>query len=242
MQNETRYISSNAAEYIPVGALRNGVRILLLGAPGVGKGTQAKELQKLWRIPHISTGDLLRAHVVQGSSLGKLAREIMARGELIPDSLIAQMMDNRLQEPDTFNGYILDGFPRTLDQAIWLDSRVTGVGPGPSMIAIEIRMDLEQLRHRITGRRNCPVCHTIYNLFANPPKRAGYCDKDGAPLAQRTDDTTKVFEERIQIYRRSTAPVVEQYRVMGRFAAVKGDRPIEEITAEIVAAVDRLND
>jgi adenylate kinase len=242
MQNESQYISSNAAESIPAGMLRNGVRILLLGAPGVGKGTQAKELEKLWGVPHISTGDLLRAHVIQGSSLGQLAREIMARGELIPDSLIAQMMDNRLQEPDTFNGFILDGFPRTLNQAFWLDSRVIAVGPGPSMTVIEIRMDYAQLRHRITGRRNCPVCHTTYNLFANLPKRRGYCDFDGAPLAQRTDDEEGVFEERIQIYRRSTAPVVEQYRVMGRFAAVNGDRPKEEITAEIVAAVDRLND
>jgi len=240
MHIESQYSYVTAVESNPAVGLRAAVRIILLGAPGVGKGTQAKGLEKLWGIPHISTGDLLRAHVVQGSSLGQLAREIMARGELIPDSLVAQMVAVRLQESDTFNGYILDGFPRTLNQAVWLDAHLATLGHGPSMIVIGFRMDDEQLRHRVTGRRNCPVCQTIYNVHLNPPHRGGYCDLDGAPLVQRNDDTQKVFEERMRIYRESTAPVVEHYRALGRFTDINGGQPIEEIAHQIVAAVDRL--
>jgi adenylate kinase len=241
MYNENQY--SYTAGEIQTGPsvyLRTPVRMLLLGAPGVGKGTQAKELKKLWGIPHISTGDLLRAHVTQGSSLGLIAREFMARGELIPDSLVAQMVASRLEEPDTFNGYILDGFPRTLSQAMWLDGRLDRLGHGAGMVVVGIRMDERQLRHRITGRRNCPVCQTIYNVYAKPPNRDGYCDMDGAALVQRADDSEKIFEERMRVYRGLTAPVVEHYRAQGRFTEVDGDRPIEEIAAEIVATVDRV--
>src|ERR1017187_5110392 len=142
--------------------------ILLLGAPGAGKGTQAKELVKLWGIPQISTGDLLRANVAQGTELGRTAKEIMGRGELVPDSLVNEMVAVRLQQPDTANGYILDGFPRTLGQAGWLDGRLaerakTESG-GLPVIAVSIQVDYNQLLCRITGRRNCPVCQTIYNV------------------------------------------------------------------------------
>ena len=216
--------------------------ILLLGAPGVGKGTQAKELVKLWGIPQISTGDLLRANVAKGTPLGKVAKDLLNRGELVPDSLVEEMVASRLKEPDTANGYILDGFPRTLGQANWLDGRLASEARALPVIAVSIQVDYNQLLRRITGRRNCPVCASIYNVFMNPPKRDGFCDIEGAALVQRSDDTEKVFTERMRAYTGLTAPVVEHYRALGRFAEVDGDRPIGQIAAGIVTAVKRIRE
>jgi adenylate kinase len=164
----------------------------------------------------------------------------MGRGELVPDSLVNEMVAVRLDQPDTAKGYILDGFPRTLPQAGWLDSRLAVQGGVLPVVAVSIHVDYNQLLCRITGRRNCPVCQTIYNVCFKPPAKDGFCDADGAALVQRADDTEKVFEERMRAYTASTAPVVEHYRAMGRFAEVDGDRPIAEIAAGIVAAVERL--
>ena len=214
--------------------------ILLLGAPGVGKGTQAKELVKLWGIPQISTGDLLRANVAQGTQLGRVAKEIMGRGELVPDSLVNEMVAVRLLEPDTVRGYILDGFPRTLGQAHWLDGRLATQVESLPVVAVSIQVNYNQLLRRITGRRNCPVCQTIYNVYMNPPKKDGFCDVEGAALVLRADDTEEVFKERMRAYAALTAPVVDHYREQGRFAEVDGDRPIAAIAAGIVAAVERL--
>ena len=214
--------------------------ILLLGAPGVGKGTQAKELVKRWRIPQISTGDLLRANVAQGTELGRTAKEIMGRGGLVPDSLVNEMVAVRLTQPDTANGYILDGFPRTLVQAAWLDERLAARAVGLPVVAVSIHVDYNQLLRRITGRRNCPVCQSIYNVYFKLPQRDGFCDADGATLVQRADDTEKVFAERMRAYTALTAPVVEHYRASGRFAEVDGDQPIEVVMAGIAAAVERL--
>jgi adenylate kinase len=214
--------------------------ILLLGAPGSGKGTQAKELVKLWGIPQISTGDLLRANVAQGTQLGRIAKEIMGRGELVPDSLVDEMVAVRLQQSDIARGYILDGFPRTLGQAGWLDGRLAKQTEGLPVVAVSIHVDYNQLLRRITGRRNCPVCQTIYNVYMHPPKKDGFCDIEGAALTQRADDTEEVFKERMRAYIALTAPVVEHYRELGRFAEVDGDRPIGVIAAGIVAAVERL--
>jgi adenylate kinase len=214
--------------------------ILLMGAPGSGKGTQAKELVKVWSIPQISTGDLLRANVAQGTQLGLSAKEIMGRGDLVPDSLVNEMVAVRLKEPDTADGYILDGFPRTLPQAGWLDGRLAAQPDALPVIAVSIHVDYNQLLRRITGRRNCPVCQTIYNVYGNPPKRDGFCDIEGAALVQRADDTEEVFKERMRAYEAQTAPVVEHYRDLGRFAEVDGDRAIALIAPGIVAAVERL--
>ncbi len=214
--------------------------ILLLGAPGVGKGTQAKELVRLWGIPQISTGDLLRANVAQGTALGKIAKATMDRGELVPDSLVNEMVASRLQEPDTIKGYILDGFPRTLPQAGWLDGRLAAQALSLPLVAVSIHVDYNQLLRRITGRRICPVCQTIYNVYSHPPKADEMCDIEGAALVQRADDTEKVFRERMRAYEGLTAPVIEHYRALGRFAEVDGDRPISVIAAGIVAAVERL--
>ena len=214
--------------------------ILLLGAPGVGKGTQAKELVKFWGIPQISTGDLLRGNVSKGTPLGQIAKEIMGRGELVPDTLVNEMVAVRLTEQDTARGYILDGFPRTLGQANWLDGRLAAQVESLPVVAVSIQVNYNQLLRRITGRRNCPVCQTIYNIYMNAPKKEGFCDADGAALTQRADDTEKVFEERMRAYEALTAPVVEHYRGLGRFAEVNGEGAIAEIATGIIAAVERL--
>jgi len=239
MDNQTRVSYETAVETPwPVGLGTGPGGILLLGPPGVGKGTQAREMERLWGIPHISTGDVLRANVTQGTSLGRVAQAIMKRGQLVPDLLVCEIVAARLQEPDTFGGYILDGFPRTLGQAVWLGGRLAELGHENSIIAVGIRMKRKQLLRRITGRRTCPVCQSTYNVYLNPPKRAEFCDLDGAALVQRADDAEQVYVERVRTYEMLTAPVVEHYQALGRFIGVNGDRPICEIAAEIAAAVD----
>jgi adenylate kinase len=214
--------------------------ILLLGAPGVGKGTQAKEIMAAWGIPQISTGDILRANVAGGTELGKKAKAIMDRGELVPDDLVNEMVADRLQQPDTANGYILDGFPRTLGQAEWLDSYLAAQPGSLPVVAVSIKVGYTQLLRRITGRRNCPVCKSIYNIYLQPPKVDELCDLDGTPLARRSDDTEEVFEERMRTYESLTAPVVEHYRALGRFEAVDGEQPVDAVAAAVMAAVLRL--
>jgi adenylate kinase len=214
--------------------------ILLLGAPGVGKGTQAKELVAKWAIPQISTGDLLRYHRDHGTPLGLKAKEIMEAGKLVPDELVNAMVAERLQKPDTAKGYILDGFPRTLGQAKWLDEHIGTDAKALPVIAVSIQVGYNELLRRITGRRTCPVCGTIYNIYLQPPKVEGKCDLDGASLERRSDDTEEVFRERMRTYDSQTAPVVEHYRALGRFEEVNGDRPVSAVAAGVEAAVERL--
>ncbi len=214
--------------------------ILLLGAPGVGKGTQAKELMARWGIPQISTGDLLRFHRDHGTPLGQQAKEIMAAGKLVPDELVNRMVAERLKHPDTAGGYILDGFPRTLNQAEWLDSHLAPDEEALPVIAVSIRVGYTELLRRITGRRICPVCGTIYNIYLQPPRDDEKCDLDGTPLVRRSDDSEEVFRERMRTYEAQTAPVVEHYRAQGRFEEVNGDQPVEKVAADVIAAVARL--
>jgi len=221
--------------------------VLVLGAPGVGKGTQAKALMAEWNIPQISTGDLLRSNISQCTDLGTAAKELMGRGELVPDALVNEMVACRLQEPDTSRGYILDGYPRTLGQAKWLDEylsekRAGAISEAASLpvIAVSIRVSYTELLRRVTGRRNCPVCQSIYNVYCNPPKVEGKCDVEGAELVQRADDTEAVFTERMRVYETLTAPVVEHYRALGRFEDVAGEQSVEEVTAGIKSALARL--
>jgi adenylate kinase len=214
--------------------------ILLMGAPGVGKGTQAKGIMAAWGIPQISTGDLLRDHRKRGTALGAQATQSMDSGKLVPDELVNQMVAERLQQPDTARGYLLDGYPRTLAQAEWLDSRLASVPDGLPLIAVSIQVSYTQLLRRITGRRNCPTCQRIYNVYLQPPKFDTVCDVDGTPLVQRADDVEAVFHERMRTYTALTAPVVEHYRVGSRFVEVDGERPADEVMAGILAAVARL--
>lgn len=213
--------------------------VLLLGAPGVGKGTQAKRLVEKFSIPQISTGDLLREHRKNHTALGMVAEDLMAKGLLVPDDLVNQMVASRLTESDTANGYILDGFPRTLNQAEWLDHQLNR-SPLP-VVAISIVVPEQILLERITGRLICPVCGTIYNIYSEPPNRPGICDRESAPLTQRSDDTEPVFQLRMKAFQSKTAAVIEYYRSHGgRFAEVDGDRSVDEVTRSVLATLVRL--
>ncbi len=213
--------------------------VLLLGAPGVGKGTQAKRLMDEFGIPQISTGDLLREHRRNHTPLGMMADELMATGQLVPDDLVNQMVATRLTEPDTKRGYILDGFPRTLNQAEWLDLQLTN--SALPVIAVSIVVPERVLLERITGRLTCPACGTIYNRYSDPAGVAGVCEREGAKLVQRADDTEPVFYERMKAFEAKTADVIEYYRAQdSRFAEVDGNLPVDEVTQSIRATLFRL--
>ena len=219
----------NASDFLPG-------PVLLLGAPGVGKGTQAKRLMDEFAIPQISTGDLLRQHRKDHTPLGLLADELMSKGQLVPDDLVNQMVAERLAQPDTEHGYILDGFPRTLNQAEWLDSQL--VAYMLPVVAVNIVVPQDELLKRVTGRLICPVCGTIYNIYSEPPKQPGLCDFDGAELTQRADDTEPVFWERMKAFEAKTAHVIDYYRSHGnRFAEVNGDLPVDQVTQSIRATL-----
>ena len=222
----------NASDFLPG-------PVLLLGAPGVGKGTQAKRLMDEFNIPQISTGDLLREHRRNQTPLGMLADELMSKGQLVPDDLVNQMVAERFKEPDTEHGYILDGFPRTLNQAEWLDGQL--VAYLLPVVAVNIVVGERVLLERITGRLICPVCGTIYNIYSKPPKNDRLCDIDNTPLEQRADDTEAVFYERMKQFQEKTSGVIEYYRTHGgRFAEVNGDQPEDDVTKSIRAALLKL--
>jgi adenylate kinase len=213
--------------------------VLLLGAPGVGKGTQAKALMAAYGIPQISTGDILRANISKGTPLGKQAKALVDQGTLVSDDLVNQMVAERLAQPDTHRGYILDGFPRTLKQATWLDVQLAADSTIPPVVAISIVVDYDQLLRRITGRRISPAGR-IYNTYSNPPRIPGICDVDGSALVQRPDDSEAVFTERMKTFQNQTAPVIEHYRKQGRFEEIDGDHPVEQVTTAIEAALKHL--
>jgi adenylate kinase len=227
--------------------------VLLLGAPGVGKGTQAKAIMAAWGIPQISTGDILREirnrDVKPSPIANRLLREgklheddlsRMAAGKLVSDALVNDMVAVRLEEPDTVGGYILDGFPRTLVQADWLDAQLASSGDSLPVVAVSLRVNDRQLLLRITGRRSCPTCKRIYNVHLKPPVADTVCDFDQTVLEQRSDDTEAVFAERMRAYAEQTAPVLEHYRTLGRFAEVDGDASVDSVTESILGAVERL--
>jgi adenylate kinase len=213
--------------------------VLLLGAPGVGKGTQAKALMATYGIPQISTGDILRANIKNGTELGKAAKALVDQGTLVSDDLVNHMVADRLQQPDTQRGFILDGFPRTLNQATWLDAQLSSTPKTLPVVAISIVVDYQQLLRRITGRRISPAGRD-YNIYSKPPKVAGICDIDGSVLIQRPDDSEAVFTERMKTFAAQTAPVIEHYRRQGRFEEINGDDSVEQVTAEIKSALKRL--
>lgn len=222
----------NASDFLPG-------PVLLLGAPGVGKGTQAQRLMAEFGIPQISTGDLLRQHRRNHTPLGILADDLMTQGKLVPDDLVNQMVAVRLTDPDTEHGYILDGFPRTLNQAEWLDRQL--VAYLLPVVAINIVVEERVLLERITGRLTCPLCGTIYNIYTKPPKNDTVCDFDGAKLIQRADDNVEAFHERMRSFVQKTAAVIEYYREHGnRFAEVDGDRPVDDVTHSIRETLLRL--
>lgn len=205
--------------------------MILLGPPGAGKGTQAVQLARNAGVPHISTGDILRAHVRNGTELGKLAKDFMDRGLLVPDEVIMGIVRDRLEQPDAQSGFIFDGFPRTTVQADALDRILTDLAqPLDAVVSIEVPDDV--LLNRSTGRRSCQNGH-VYHVTANPPKLAGVCDVCGEPLFQRDDDRPAVVEERLQVYRRQTAPLIAYYRDKGVLRTVDGTQSVDAVSAAI---------
>jgi adenylate kinase len=224
--------------------------IILLGPPGAGKGTQAKLIAETFGIPQISTGDLLREHVARGTPLGVTAKAIMARGDLVPDQLVLDMVTDRLREADCNRGFILDGFPRTVPQAEWLDRFLEKEreGKGPACqaacappVVIQLVVGYNQLLQRIAGRRSCPSCGRIYNAYLQPPKVEGICDVEGATLICRPDDREDVVAERLKAYERQTLPLVDYYSSRGRLVAVQGDQPVEEVMNQAFSAIEHVN-
>jgi adenylate kinase len=216
--------------------------VILLGPPGAGKGTQAKQIVEHYGIPQISTGDLLRDHVQRGTALGLEAQSIMARGELVPDELMYDMVAGRLREPDCRHGYVLDGFPRTAAQAGWLDAflekEVFENSEKCPPVVIQLLVDYTQLLQRLTGRRSCPTCGRLYNVYSQPPRFDELCDLDGSKLVTRNDDREEIISERLSAYENMTRPLAEYYRAKGRLVPVNADRTPEEITAELFGVLD----
>jgi len=200
-------------------------KIILLGPPGAGKGTQAKRLVEKTGLLHLSTGDILRDEVARGTDLGKKAKEYMDRGDLVPDDLIIGMIRGRIEDAD---GFILDGFPRTVAQAEALE-KIT-----PIDLVINIDLSREEVIRRLSSRRVCRNCGKIYNLISNPPKVEGRCDACGGELYQRDDDRPEVIENRYDVYTASTAPLIEFYRTRGLLTQVDGKASPEEIFSRIM--------
>lgn len=216
--------------------------VLLLGAPGVGKGTQAQRLMDQWGIPQISTGDLIRDNIRQGTAIGKRFKELVDAGIYVPDEIVNDMVADRSAQPDCEPGFILDGYPRTLGQAEWLDGYLAEKHgeAGLPLVAVSVKVRYDELLRRVTGRRVGPVSKRIYNVYTNPPISPGVCDVDGEPLVQRPDDTEEVFAERMRVFGEQTAPVIDHYRGLGRFEEVDGEQAVEVVTDQIVEALRRL--
>ncbi len=215
------------------------MRIILLGAPGSGKGTQAKLLVEKYAIPQISTGDLLRAAVAAGTDLGKQAKVIMEQGQLVPDELVLGMIKERLAEDDAKNGFILDGFPRNLAQAEALDKLLVELSASLEG-AILFDVDFDLLVQRITGRRSCGSCGQVFNVYFSPPAKDGVCDKCGGELTHRADDNEETIRSRLDVYRGQTEPLVEYYKQQGKLREVNAVGEIDEIFSNLTKIVDSL--
>ena len=215
--------------------------VILLGAPGAGKGTQAKLIMQRYGIPQISTGDILRDNVARSTELGKKAKVFMDKGELVPDQLVCDMVADRLRQADCAQGFILDGFPRTVTQAEWLDTLLKSeffekrcaVPP----VVVNFKVGYNQLLRRLTGRRTCPTCGRIYNVYSQPPRVADTCDVDDSKLVTRKDDSEEVIAARLKAYERQTLPLIDYYRRQGRLREVDGDQTPEQVTTEAFRAI-----
>ena len=238
-QNTRHYlcIDYNPNIINPVKDLKRGViktmRLVLLGAPGSGKGTQAQRLIEKYNVPQISTGDLLRAAVEAQTPLGRQAKTIMDAGQLVPNDIVLGMIRERLNNPDAKNGFILDGFPRNIEQAAALDNLLTDIGQ-PIEIALLIDVDFDVLMQRLTGRLTCNSCGTVYNMFTNPPVMDNECDKCGGSLHHRSDDNEDTIGKRLRVYETQTQPVIDFYRNKNKLISVEGKGEIQDIFKNIM--------
>jgi adenylate kinase len=212
------------------------MRLVLLGAPGAGKGTQAKKLIDKYSIPQISTGDILRQAVAEGTPLGKEAKSYMDKGELVPDKVVLGLVEERLKQDDCKKGYILDGFPRNTAQAEALDVILGDIGM-PLTAAISVDVPKEDLMKRLIGRRTCRNCGQMYNVHFSPPKKEGACDKCGGELYQRDDDKEETIRRRLDVYEAQTAPLIDYYGKKGILHAVQGTGSIDDIFGRMCAVL-----
>ena len=212
------------------------MHILLMGPPGAGKGTQAAELVKEFAIPHISTGDMFRAAIKEGTALGREAKGYMDQGKLVPDSVTIGIVRERLAKDDCKKGFILDGFPRTVEQADALDGILKDLGLSLTRV-LNINVPAADLIKRATGRRICKKCGATYHVKFNPPKKEGVCDACGGELFQRADDTAETMKNRLSVYEASTKPLIDYYEKAGVYTEVDGRQAIEKVTADLISAL-----
>lgn len=214
------------------------MRLILMGLPGAGKGTQAEKINEKYGIPHISTGDMFRLAIKEGTPLGKEAQSFMDNGELVPDSVTNGIVEERLAKDDCEEGYLLDGFPRTIPQAEALED-ITNKLDRKLDYVIHVDVPEEKLLERLTGRRVCPTCGTSYHVIYNPPKVEGVCDKDGSALIQRDDDTEETVKKRLAVNVAQAQPLLDFYKEKGILITVDGDQAIDKVFADIQAQLDK---
>jgi adenylate kinase len=212
------------------------VRLVLVGPPGAGKGTQAEFIAAHLAVPKISTGDIFRANVGQGTPLGREAKQYMDSGQLVPDQVTITMVRDRLAERDAGDGFLLDGFPRTVPQAVALDKMLADLGTQLDLV-LELVVDEDEVIRRITGRRQCRGCGKIWHVEFDPTRLEGACDRCGGQLYQRDDDRLEVIEERLRVYQRDTAPLVDFYGGQAKLVGIDATGPVEDVT---VRAIDAL--
>lgn len=215
------------------------MRLVLVGAPGAGKGTQAKFIARHFDIPAISTGDIFRANIARQTPLGKTARKYMDAGDLVPDEVTVDIVRDRLREGDTHNGFLLDGFPRTVPQATALGAMLDEMGT-PLDVALELYVDDDEVVRRLSGRRTCRSCGHVWHVEFDPPSREGVCDVCGGQLFQRDDDLPDTIRRRLEVYAENTAPLVDYYRDRGLLRTVVAEGAVDEITEKAIAALDAM--
>ena len=214
------------------------MKIIMLGAPGAGKGTQAQMIAEQYHIPHISTGDIFRANIKNGTELGKKAKEFMDKGQLVPDELTVQLLLDRVAHDDCKDGYVLDGFPRTIPQADVLDQELTKLGDKVDY-AINVDVPDENIIHRMSGRRACLKCGATYHIEHIPPKKEGICDKCGSELVQREDDKPETVKNRLSVYHEQTQPLIEYYTRKNILKTVDGTRDMKDVFSDIITILGR---
>lgn len=213
------------------------MRVILLGAPGSGKGTQAARLSERYGVPHISTGNIFRDEIAKRTELGLQANEYVASGRLVPDHLVLKMVQGRLERPDCVDGFLLDGFPRTIEQAQGLNEFLGRKGLKINTV-FYLEGNVNALVDRLSGRRHCPGCQTVYNITANPPKSEGLCDRCGAKLVIRPDDESQTVRRRLMVYQELTSPLVAFFKATEMFVTVDAGRPMDEVTKMMSECLD----
>jgi adenylate kinase len=212
------------------------MRLVLVGPPGAGKGTQAEFIAAHLAVPKISTGDIFRANVANGTPLGQQAKRYMDAGQLVPDEVTINMVRDRLAEPDAADGFLLDGFPRTVPQATALDKLLADLGTGLDLV-LELVVDDDEVIRRLSGRRTCRGCGKVWHLEFDPPTKQAVCDRCGGELFQRDDDKPETIAERLRVYARDTAPLIQYYGAQGKLVGIDATGPVEDVT---VRAIDAL--